>query len=330
MPTDYSAALERAALRREATPQPLEAAAPADRLLRATITSQRPKPLATNEDPLARPAPLRAQGRMHDIAKLTSSVILFVTEPSVAAGAWHGQVHASGGAGAAAAAYKDGQAKFVELTATRCLEGSILVSVGRPAPNIYIEDEGEKPVAVPVEHEHPDLFCFAVGYIGERGTLWPRSSCVLAGMHNLREGETLGLLLHARGGVPSITMYKNGQQIGHRIESDVQVPGPLCWAVELPHRDDEVQILAKSSPSPRDLQQRVVPWLKELDPVRSSVDAANRSWSVIGASAGTGGQTTQPEKPSIVGKAPGNPLNDPVGVPRKFLPPPRKTNEWPS
>lgn len=331
MPADYTAALERAALRREATPQPLEAAAPADALLRATITSQRAKPLAMNEDPLARTAPLRAQGRTHDIAKLTSSVILFVSEPSAAADAWHGQVHASGGAGAAAGAYGDGQAKFVELTATRCLQGSILVSIGRPAPSIYIEDEDEKPVAVPVEQEHPDLFCFAVGYIGERGTLWPRGSgCVLAGMHNLREGDTLGLLLHARGGIPSITMYKNGQQIGRRIESDVRVPGPLCWAVELPHRDDAVQILAKSSPSPHDVQQRVAPWLKELDPVRSSVDAANRTWSVTGASTGTSDGTTQAEKRSIVGKAPGNRLNDPLGVPRKFLPPPRKTNEWPS
>jgi hypothetical protein len=335
---DFSAALERAALRREATPQPLvQEETEGDTLLRGAITSQRPRPRRINEEAAARPeAPLRAEGRCHDIAKLTSSAILFVSEPNAATDAWHGAVYASGGAGAAASAYRDGQAKFVALTATRCFEGSILVSIGRPAPNVYVEDEDEKPMAVPVEDAFPDLFCFAVGYVGERGTLWPRSGCVRAGMNNLSEGETLGLLLDTRGGTPSITMYKDGLQIGRRIESDVQVPGPLCLAIELPHRDDSVQIVAKSSPSPDDVQQRVAPWLKELqkDPVRSSVDGANRSWSVNDARKVTVDAESLPSedvaqmKPSIVGEAPGNRLNDPVGEPLKFLPPPHKTGVW--
>lgn len=304
--------------------------------LRATFISQRPKPLQANEDArLVREAPLRVQGQSHDIAKLTSSAILFVSEPNAAADAWHGQVHASGGAAAAAAAYKDGQMKFVELTAERCREGSILVSIGRPGPSIYVTDEHEKPVAVSVEEECPDMFCLAVGYVGDRGTLWPRGGCVLAGMHNLLEGETLGLLLDAHRGSPSVTMYKNGKKIGRRIETDVHVPGPLCWAVELPHRDDSVHIVAKPSPSAADLEQTVPPWLKDLDPVRSSVDAANRSWSVhTRAAAGVeplpseGSGSAHPV--SIVGKPPGNRLNDPTPLPRKTMPPPRKTNEWPS
>ena len=327
---DFSAALARAALRREATPQPLvQDEASGDTVLRAVMTSQRPGPRRVNEEASVRPQePVRAEGRCYDIAKLTSSAILFVSEPNAAPDAWHADVYATGGADAAASAYRDGEARFVSLTAARCFEGSILVSIGRPAPNIYVEDEDEKPTAVPVEDAYPDLFCFVVGYVGERGTLWPRSGCVRAGMHNLSEGETLGLLLDARAGIPSITMYKDGKQIGRRIESDVQVPGPLCFAVELPHRDDSVQIVAKSSPSQDDVRQRVAPWLKELqkDPVRSSVDGANRSWSVTVDAELSEGEAQM--KRNVVGEAPGNRLNDPVGEPRKFLPPPHKTGVW--
>ena len=129
---------------------------------------------------------------------------------------------------------------------------------------------------------------------------------------------------------------KDGKQIGRRIESDVQVPGPLCLALELPHRDDSVQIVAKSSPSPDDVQQRVAPWLKELqkDPMRSSVDGANRSWSVNDALKATDDVHLLPRggvaqlKPCVVGDAPGNRLNDPVGEQLKFLPPPHKTGVW--
>lgn len=220
----FAAALERAALRREATPEPVVAAAQqlgAPKAATAFITSERPRPLFANEEaPLRRGSLLRAQGQTHDLAKLTSSAILFVTEPNAAADVWHGAVHASGGAGTASAAYADGQTRYVELTALRALEGSVLVSVGRPAPSIYIvdpEDDGSKDdpemIAVPCEHELQDLFCLAVGYIGDRGTLWPRSGCVLAGMNNLEKGATLGLLLDAHdGGAPSITMYREYSQ----------------------------------------------------------------------------------------------------------------------
>jgi len=340
MPADFAAALERAAMRREATPEPVVAAAAAAAptgAVTATITSERPKPLAANEEAQVAAATLRAQGQSHDVAKMTSSAILFVTEPNAAADVWHGKVHASGGAAAAASAFADGQTKFIELTAAKCLEGSILVSIGRPAPSIYIEDEDEKPVAVPVEHELPDLFCFAVGYIGDRGSLWPRSGCVLAGMHNLEAGQTLGLLLDAHGGTPSITMYKNGGLIGRRMQVDTKVPGPLCWAVELPHRDDAVRIVAKPFPAAADVEQPVAPWLKGLDPLRSSLDALNRSWSagqgaaaadsVAPASAGGG---TRAVPTSVVGEL-HNMLNDPpVGSKGPPVPPPRSTNEWPS